>query len=154
MSRRFRIGWIVLFVALAAAASAQGSSQGLQDRLTAFVKAFDDLDWPRFRDCFSSGATVFHPAAPNVRRTEGEKEFEKAWAGVFDRIRKQSGRSGPPYIDLQPKDLRIDQLSPDVALVTFHLEDGKMLDRRTLVLKRFGDDWKIVHIHASNLVKP
>jgi hypothetical protein len=44
----------------------------------------------------------------------------------------------------------VDNLSDDVALVTFHLVDGDTLNRRTLVFKR-ESGWKIVHIRASNL---
>ena len=94
---------------------------------------------------------MFHPAAPNERRIDTPEQFEKAWLGVFARIKRQSGRAAPPYMDLQPKDLKIQLLSPDVALATFHLLDGTTLSRRTIVLKRYPAGWKIVHIHASNL---
>ena len=70
---------------------------------------------------------------------------------VFERIKKNSGRSTPPYMDLRAQDLRIERLSEDVALVTFHILDGKKFDRRTLVMKRDRGSWEIVHIHASNL---
>jgi len=70
------------------------------------------------------------------------------------RIRKNSGRDLPPYMKLAPQDLKIQLLSEDVALVTFHLVDGAKLDRRTVILKRGSGGWKIVHIHASNLVMP
>ncbi len=35
--------------------------------------------------------------------------------------------------------------------MTFHIEDRNVLDRRTLVMKRESGEWKIAHIHASNL---
>jgi hypothetical protein len=57
-------------------------------------------------------------------------------------------------MDLQPRDLRIEKLSEDAALVTFHSEDGRVLDRRTLVMKRESGEWKIAHMHASNLQAP
>jgi len=57
-------------------------------------------------------------------------------------------------MNLDPLDLRVEQLSEDVALVTFHLVDGGTLNRRTLVFKREPNGWKIVHIHASNLTAP
>jgi hypothetical protein len=50
--------------------------------------------------------------------------------------------------------LRIEKLSEDVGLVTFHIEDRNILDRRTLVMKRENGEWKIAHIHASNLEAP
>jgi hypothetical protein len=35
--------------------------------------------------------------------------------------------------------------------VTFHIEDGSVLDRRTLVMKRESGEWKIAHIHRRIL---
>jgi ketosteroid isomerase-like protein len=122
----------------------------VEQTLEEFVSAFDSLDWPRFRACFRDNATVFHPAPPNQHRTE-PGDLDQSWIGVFDRIRKSSGRNSPPYMQLHPTDVRIDHLSPDVALVTFHLEDGEILGRRTVVLQRISGAWKIVHSHASNI---
>ena len=119
--------------------------------MSAFVAAFDNLDWPAFRARFSEKPTIFHPSAPNIRRIDTPGEFEKAWLGVFERIKKNSHRIVAPYMDLQPRDLRIEKLSEDVALVTFHIEDRNVLERRTLVMKRESGEWKIAHIHASNL---
>jgi hypothetical protein len=110
------------------------------------------LDWERFRKCFSGNATIFHPTAPNIKRIDSPEQFDKAWLGVFDRIKNNSGRTTPPYMKLDPADIRIDRLSADVTLVTFHLFDGRTVNRRTLVFQRLNRSWKIVHIHASNVV--
>jgi hypothetical protein len=101
-----------------------------------FLRAFENLDWPAFRACFSEDATIFHPAAPNIRRIDSPEPFEKAWLGVFERIKKNSGRTAPPYISLNPLGLRVDKLSVNAALVTFHLVDGNIVNRRTLVFRR------------------
>ena len=139
---------------LAAACGAQNNAKQtgtFEQRLSGFVAAFDALDWENFQTFFTEDATVFHPAAPNLKRTDSREEFEHAWQGVFERIRKSSGKSAPPYMTLEPKDLRVQYLTEDVALVTFHLDDGEVLGRRTIIWKRNGRVWKIVHIHASNL---
>jgi hypothetical protein len=52
---------------------------------------------------------------------------------------------------LEPKDLKITQLK-EAAIVTFHLENGKSLSRRTLVLSKKDGTWKIIHLHPSNVV--
>ena len=119
-----------------------------------FLRAFEALDWPAFRACFAEGATVFHPAPPHLLRTDSPESFERAWAAVFERIRRNSGRTSPPYFTLAPKDLRIQRLSDRVALVTFHLPQGETIGRRTVILEKLEAGWKIVHIHASNLGKP
>jgi ketosteroid isomerase-like protein len=126
----------------------------VEQALSDFITAFDNLDWLAFRECFSAKATMFHPSAPNIRRIDAPKQFEKAWLGVFDRIKRSSGRNAPPYMDLRPLDLLVEPLSNDVTLVTFHLVDGTVLNRRTLVFRRESTGWRIVHIHASNLIMP
>lgn len=57
--------------------------------------------------------------------------------------------SGPPYRTLDPKDLLV-QVEGSMALCTFHLDGPTSLARRTIVLVRRGNAWKILHIHASN----
>lgn len=126
----------------------------IEQALTVFLTAFDNLDWPAFRACFAPNASIFHPAPPNLKRIDSPQEFERAWLGVFARIKKNSGRNAPPYMHLSPQDLKIELLSDDAALVTFHLVDGTTLSRRTIILKRISGSWKIVHLHASNLVMP
>lgn len=154
------VGFLLLMAASAQTASAQGNplvnsnAITLEQALAKFLTAFNNLDWEAFRTCFSETATIFHPAAPNIRRIDSPDQFDKAWLGVFDRIRKSSGRISPPFMDLRPRDLRIEKLSEDVGLVTFHLVDDTTVSRRTLIFKRYPDGWKIVHIHASNINVP
>jgi hypothetical protein len=50
----------------------------LDEALLAFLTAFDNLDWQAFRNCFSRTATIFHPAAPNIRRIDSPDSFESA----------------------------------------------------------------------------
>ena len=135
-------------------ANAIDAESEIKTTLYKFLIAFDNLDWPSFRQFFSPDATMFHPSAPNQKRIDSSDEFEKAWQGVFARIQKSSGRSSPPYMHLEPQDLKIQTLSAGVALVTFHLRDRNVLSRRTIVFRRDGNAWKIVHIHASNLTLP
>lgn len=130
------------------------ASAAIEQALSSFIVAFDNLDWPSFRASFVPGATVFHPAAPNVKRIDSEQDFEKSWHGVFARIRKASGRTAPPYMNLQPQDLQVQILSQDVGLVSFHLVEGTTISRRTIVFKHTSDGWKIVHLHASNIMVP
>ena len=151
---------IVLLMAAVLGSVHQGSARPvdpsiaqseIRETLAQFLLAFDNLDWPAFRNCFAADATMFHPSPPNVKRIDSPEEFEKAWLGVFARIKKTSGRSAPPYMNLQPQDVKIQLLSNEIALVTFHLMDAHVLSRRTIVFRRDAGGWKIVHLHASNL---
>lgn len=129
----------------------QRAEAEIKQTLTAFLTSFENLNWPKFKAFFAPDVTMFHPAPPNGRRVDSPQEFEKAWLGVFERIRKNSGRDSAPFMSLQPQDLKIQIISPEVALVSFHLTDANVLNRRTIVFRHDADGWKIVHIHASNL---
>jgi len=120
----------------------------VKDALAKFIRAFDDLDWEAFRMSFDDNATVFYPRAV-PERANGRAEFEKTFKTVFDQIR--SSKTAPPYMDIQPKKLRI-QVFRNVAIVTFHLHDrAAFLNRRTIVLSKTRNGWKIVHLHASEI---
>jgi len=133
---------------------ANPKAASIEEALSGFLTAFDNLDWQASRTCFSRTPTIFHPAPPNIRRIDSPDQFEKAWLGLFEGIKKSSGRTSPPYMSLNPLDLRVEKLSEDGALVTFHLGDGSTVKRRTLVFRREPNGWKIVHIQGSNITIP
>jgi ketosteroid isomerase-like protein len=120
----------------------------VKNALASFIRAFDDLDWEGFRLAFDDNATVFYPRAV-PERANGRAEFEKTFKTVFEQIR--SGKTAAPYMDIQPKGVRI-QVFGNVAIVTFHLDDREgFLNRRTIVLNKTEQGWKIVHLHASEV---
>ena len=122
----------------------------VRDALASFIHAFDNLDWESFRLAFSDDATVFYPRG-FPKRANGRAEFEKTFKVVFDQIR--DGKTGPPYIDVQPRDVEI-QLFGNIAITTFHLDDRVgFLNRRTIILNRTKGGWKIVHLHASEVTR-
>jgi ketosteroid isomerase-like protein len=132
----------------AQAGSASPNEPAVRKALSDFIKAFDNLDWGRFRSAFADDATVFYPRE-FPHRADGRQEFEKTFQRVFERIR--AGRSKGPYMDLQPIDLKI-QIAGDVAIATFHLDDRPgFLNRRTVVLQKRESGWKIIHLHASEV---
>jgi ketosteroid isomerase-like protein len=119
--------------------------------LAAFIQAFDNLDWETFRAAFADDATVFYPRG-FPQRANGRPEFERNFRLVFEQI--HGGRTKGPYMDLQPRDVNI-QLAGDIAIVTFHLDDrAGFVNRRTVILRKFSEDWKIIHLHASEVSIP
>ena len=124
---------------------------GVRQTLASFITAFDNLEWDKFRGFFSDDATVFYPRQV-PERASGRAEFEPAFQKVFEQIR--SGRSKPPYMDLQPRGMQI-QMANGMAIVTFHLDDRHgFVNRRTLVLNQTSKGWKIIHLHASEVAIP
>lgn len=144
---------------LAGCLGAQSAQETEVRRLMAdFLKAFNNLDWPAFRECWIDKPVVFYPSvAPNStgRRTEDLAGFESAWRRQFDLIHDAAAKRGvtePPFQNIEPKDVRVDFPAPTVAVVTFHLgPNNSVLGRRMFVVVKTADGWKITHLHASNL---
>jgi ketosteroid isomerase-like protein len=111
----------------------------VEQALATFIDAFNHLDRVRMEACFIEAAPVFHPWGGHRR--------EGFWTDQFDAWRVE--RTGPRYLNIQPKDLLIQQFG-DAAVATFHLEhDPDTLARRTIVLARTPEGWRIAHLHAS-----
>ena len=122
-------------------------AQSVEQFLAEFVDAFDGLHWDRFRVCFSERATVYFPFPDQPRIANGKAEVEAGFKAFFDHL--QATVEGPPYLNLKPFDMRVEELG-DAVLVTFHLDFPDSLGRRTVVLRDEDGSWKIVHLHASN----
>jgi len=139
----------LLAIPVHAVSQSPSPSSDLKTALARFVTAFDNLDWEPFRLSFEDDATVFYPRAIPAR-AHGRAEFEHAFRTVFEQIR--GNRTSPPYMDIQPKDLLIQDAGDGVAIVTFHLTDRPgFLNRRTMVWRRTRGVWRIVHLHASEV---
>jgi ketosteroid isomerase-like protein len=154
----FRLALIALVAASAAAPGAQAQSASRDSAAVSaavmrFLRAFEDLDWERFRAVFADDATVYFPTPEPPQRFVGRVAVEGRFRRVFDAIRA-AAPSGPPYQHLPPVDLRIEMLGASAALVTFEFRNVERVGRRTLVWRREGGDWRIVHLHASNVPTP
>ena len=112
----------------------------VEQALAMFVDAFNHLDRVRMDACFLDEATVFWPW--------GGHRGVGFWTAQFEAWRFE--RDGPPYLNIQPRDLQIQRLGEAAAVATFHLEhDPETLGRRTIVLVQTPEGWKIAHLHAS-----
>jgi len=124
----------------------------VQATMQGFLEAFDNLDMPAFIAYFADDATFFNRPAPPPQtfpdRIEGKKEIQRVFQVAFDQIRARSGRTSAPFQNIQPQNLLVQQFD-NVAIVTFHLGTDSVRSRRTFVLKKIGEDWKIEHLHAS-----
>jgi ketosteroid isomerase-like protein len=74
----------------------------------------------------------------------GKCSIENAFANVIAKVRS----SGAKNLILKAEDVDVRTLG-DIALVTFHIFDSQT-SRRTLIIKRGEEGWRIVHMHASN----
>ena len=149
------IGVLVVAVALSAlgVGRAQPNPQKDVERVIRdFLVAFSNRDFAVFVPYFSEDATVFFPpstAAP-LGRVQGRSEIERTFKTIFDAYPPRTSRPPAP---IAPQDLLIQELDGH-AVVTFELGSETARQRRTLVLKRIGNEWKIVHLHGSASVNP
>ena len=131
--------------------AANPDSLAVQRAAEAFIEAFNNLEWERFRRSFSDDATVFFPFSQVPRRANGRAEVEAVFKLFFDELRKR--KPGPPYQNIVPKEIKIQMLG-DAAVVTFHLGGDDPVGRRTLVYQKQKGEWLITHLHASSVAKP
>lgn len=129
---------------------ARTDERTVRDFSVQFLRAFENLDMPSFIACFADDAMVFFPTPYPPLRIEGKAAIQAQFQEVFAAIRADTA-SGPPYHTLQPENLVVQVLGADAAVVSFHLRNETRVARRSLVLRKAGADWRIVHLHASNV---
>ena len=109
-----------------------------------FLAAFAQLRLAAMMDCFADGATAFFPIVHQRERLVGKAALHEAFAQVIARVRA----TGATELTLAAEDVLVQEYGA-VAVVTFHMR-GEHLSRRTFVLQRTDDEWRIVHFHGSN----
>ena len=115
-----------------------------------FVAALNALDPARLGRVFAENSTIFFPGPPfPVRRVEGKADAMLYFTRFFEALRAR----GVTRANIRPLDLDV-RGDGDAAVATFHLNGGDDVGRRTLVLRRRGAVWLVVHLHASSLDEP
>lgn len=120
------------------------------ETLANFVRDFNNLKWGAFRSYFGDDAEVFSPFPGLQHRTTGLDELERDWRPVFDE--RRATMPGPPYLNIDPVDVRMRAIGDAAILVSFHLENlfgAICLNRRTLLFEKTDGRWLITHLHAS-----
>jgi ketosteroid isomerase-like protein len=135
-----------------ATATASANEQGhtaasAQQAAEAFLEAFNALDAARFDRFFAEDATMFFPGGPFPRaRVAGKAAVTAAFHRLFEAARSR----GATRLGISPLDLQVQDYG-SFAIASFHLRGNGNLGRRSIVLRRQGADWQIVHFHASAL---
>ncbi len=125
----------------------QSADAPVRAAVAEFIAALNAFDRDRIARAFADDATLFFPGAPfPAARVDGNVQVAAAFGRFFEALRARGLRQG----NVAPRDLQI-QLYGDVAIASFHLAGGQEIGRRTLVLRRTGGRWLIVHMHGSSL---
>jgi len=127
---------------------------GPEKALRAFLRAFENCDLPAMEAAFAPKATSFDRAPP----VPGDLSLYRRRGGMPAGMRQLAltlpmTQPGPPYHRVQPDNLSVERHG-DLAVAMFELDGPDNLGRRTVILRRYGERWLIVHLHASNVYRP
>ena len=126
-------------------AGQQAADAPVRAAVTEFVNALNAFDAERLGRTFADDITVFFPGPPfPAARAQGRTAVQGAFAQLFAQLRQRGTRGA----SLAPRGLEV-QLYGDTAIATFHLVGQQEVGRRTLVLRRAGTRWLVVHMHGS-----
>lgn len=125
--------------------AAQTPDAQVRAAVAEFVAALNAFDAQRLGRTFAEDATIFFPGPPfPAARAQGRAAIQGAFGQLFAALRQRGTRAA----NVAPTGLAV-QLYGDTAIATFHLLAGQEVGRRTLVFRRVGLRWLIVHMHAS-----
>lgn len=119
-----------------------------QAALQGFLQAFSQLQLDEMMNCWAEDSTAFFPIEHQRRRIDGKAAIRAAFGKVITGLRA----AGITQLALVTEDLQ-EQGSGDMSVITFHLR-GEPLCRRTVILRLRANEWRIVHLHASNAPLP
>jgi ketosteroid isomerase-like protein len=112
---------------------------------TAFLDAFKSMDEARFDTFFAPEVSMFFP---DSRFPQGRVDGRDAVLAAFHSFFKRVKESGSNSLTIAPLDQYVQRYG-DVAILTFRLDSGDKIGRRSIVFRKMGDDWLIAHFHAS-----
>ena len=88
---------------------------------------------------------MFSPLGIYDARLDGLAAIGKQFASIMEVVKSQAGGG----LKIEPQDLDVREIAPNAALITFHLRLPGPLHRRTFLMTKGANGWRIAHIHAS-----
>ncbi len=122
----------------------QVTSEAL-DTLNQFLAAVMSQKHDRIMAFFNDDAQMFSPLGTYDTRLDGRGAIGKQFESILEVVKSQPGGG----LKIEPQDIDARELAPNVALITFHLRLPGPLHRRSFVMTKGANGWRIQHIHAS-----
>ena len=156
MLRRVVVFGSVLLLVSAPVGAQSAEDESVRRALTDFLEAFAKGDLEAMKNSLASDATTFpraimsHNPPSDMRASEYQRVngLDPQMIALIERRAKN--RTASSNSTITPQDLEI-KVFGDAALATFHLLGDNRVSRRTFILAKRSDEWKIVHLHASNV---
>ena len=111
----------------------------------AMPRAIDYADWEGFLSLFAEDAIMYYPFMP--QRANNREEIAAVMKPLFERNKQ---RLPGPLFNFEPVDVRVQMLGDKGAVVTWIMVRPTDTARRTAVLRKDGNGWRIIIVHADN----
>ena len=123
----------------------QASNEALET-LQQFFNAVMSQKLESIMGFFTEDAQMFSPLGTFPARLDGRGAIQKQFEAILQ-LFKAPGGTG--LVKIEPHDMHARELSPNAVMFTFHLRLPGPLHRRSILLTKNGNAWRIAHIHAS-----
>lgn len=110
-----------------------------------YLSAFNARDWDAFRATLDDSITVMFDRPAPPQRMDGRRAVE----AMFRRVFPPPGSAPAAASPIVPAHLKAQDFG-DVVVVSFEFAGEDAVSRRTVVLHRTRDHWRVVHIHGSS----
>jgi ketosteroid isomerase-like protein len=121
----------------------------LQPVLQQFLDAIDAADGAALAPLWCPDASMYFPFAKTPELHAGRDAILARFARMFDDLRARNP-GGAPYVRFRVLAFDCIEIGERHAIVYATLGFQRQQGRRTIVLRREPDGWRLLHVHASN----
>lgn len=122
----------------------------LRDVVQRFLEAIDRADLEALAPLWCEDASMYFPFANSQDLVRGRADVLARFARMFADLRARNP-GPPPYIRFRTEAFECLEIDSRHALVYAMLAFANQRGRRTLVFRRDGEEWRLLHVHASNM---
>jgi hypothetical protein len=115
-----------------------------------FLDRVDHADAAALSGCLCADATAWLPFRSTPGLIRGAQSIRARFERLFADLAARNP-NGPPYVRFRIDSFETVPLDPQTVLAIAAVSFGHEFGRRSFVLRREGVDWRLLHIHASNI---